>query len=76
MAEQNFVKGLGQRLNEKFDTIIMREIKREYDKQNIREMQQVAHTELFGKTTWSLPSHIIEFLSTSINIIDGIKIKL
>jgi len=54
----------------------MKEIKREYDKQNITEMQKVAHEGVFGPTSWSLPSHIITFLENSINIIDGIKIKL
>jgi len=31
---------------------------------------------MFGNTSWSIPSHIVVFLEQSINIIDGIKLKL
>ena len=61
---------LQKKLNDKFDVYISREVEKS------RERGKDDNSGLFGNTSWSLPSHIVVFLTNSIKSIDSNKLKL
>ena len=56
MTDAQTIKELGQKLDDKFNELIEKEVFK------LKERGKEDNADIFGPTAWSLPSHIIAFL--------------
>ena len=70
MEGKDQILKLFSRLDSRFDQLIQREVEK------LRDRGKEDNDGAFGQTTWSLPSHIIVLLKSSIERIEQLKLKL
>ena len=70
MDNRKRIKELFEHMDSRFDFLIEREVEKQ------RDRGKEDNDSAFGKSTWSLPSHIIVFLKNSIEQMDHLKLKL
>lgn len=71
-ADKQEVDRLYHIMDDRFDYLIRKEVERKKDK----GQADSGNPRGFGKTSWSLPSHIILFLQSSIQEIQNVKLRL
>ena len=67
MTDAQKIKELGQKLDNKFNELIEKEVTK------LKERGKEDNSDIFGPTAWSLPSHIIAFLQPTIEKLDDVS---